>query len=94
MLACWQAFVTFEFFCNNILLKIYHGAKELFASLKIANQNLTRNVLKKILKTSKVKGQIYMKRSPKFCYTKLISTKCNDGLTINSYVKCILCKLS
>ena len=32
--------------------------------------NMTRNVLKTILKTSKVKEQIYMKRSPKFCYTK------------------------
>ena len=40
-----------------------------------ANQNLRRNVLKTILKTSKVNVQIYRKRNPKFCYTKSISTK-------------------
>ena len=36
----------------------------------IANQNLTGNVLKTILKIDNVKEQIYMEISPKFCNTK------------------------
>ena len=35
-----------------------------------AHENLTGNVLNTILKTSKVKEQVYMKINPKFCNAK------------------------
>ena len=45
-------------------------AKRIVRKLINSQSKLAANVLKTILKTRKVKEQIYMKRSPKFCYTK------------------------
>ena len=60
--------------CNIKYFKsIYHRhrhARENCSPVSTSQSKLDRNVLKTILKISKVKGQIYMKRNPKFCNTK------------------------